>query len=335
MEVTNVKIQSCPKISIITPVYNAEKYLHRCVDSIVAQSFQDWELLLIDDGSPDSSGKICDEYANKDFRIKVFHKENGGVASARQIGMMHAIGEYLIHVDPDDWIDVDMLEYLYQEARTTNADITVCDYNIVGHNDEIKKVNVNLPKDNIICLKKILSGEVHSSLCNKLVKRSLFLDNGISFIPGLNMREDLSVMYKLMYYAKKLTYLPKAYYYYVQTGTGYTSQKMSLSHQKNAIQLIDDMDIFFSNHNVSNIVLQGFRYLKAGILCSIALYGNLQYYWKTITYFRDVSLNDIKTKPSTSFILKTAGVLLYSKIIFLLQIMRIVVSIKRKINYDI
>lgn len=324
-----------PKISIIVPVYNAEAYIRKCIDSLLSQTFPDFEILLIDDGSPDSSCRICDDYAAIDKRVKVFHKENGGVSSARQMGLEHAAGEYIIHADPDDWVDADMLECLYQEARIMNADIMVCDYNIVELSGKIKRVNVNLPTDNIICLKKILSGEIHSSLCNKLVKRSLYFDNGISFIHGLNMREDLSVMYKLMYYANKIAYIPKACYYYVQTGVGYTSQKMSLPHQKNAIQLIDDMEKFFNKHKASDIVLEGFRYFKAGILCSIALYGDLGHYKHTIAYFHGISLKDIQTQPTTSFILKTAGIFLRLKLMFLLRIMRCAVSAKKKMNYGI
>ena len=93
-----------PSISIIVPVYNSEKTLNRCVDSILSQTFQDWELLLIDDGSTDRSGKLCDEYALKDQRIKVFHKKNGGVSSARNIGLDHAKGEWITFIDSDDEI---------------------------------------------------------------------------------------------------------------------------------------------------------------------------------------------------------------------------------------
>lgn len=93
-----------PKVSIIIPVYKAEKYLNRCIDSILAQTFTDWELLLIDDGSPDRSGDICDEYAKKDTRIRVFHKNNGGVSSARNLGLDNVLGEYVTFVDSDDWL---------------------------------------------------------------------------------------------------------------------------------------------------------------------------------------------------------------------------------------
>ena len=115
-------------VSIIVPVYKAEAYLHRCVDSILAQTFTNWELLLIDDGSPDRSGAICDEYASKDARIRVFHKENGGVSSARQKGQDEARGEYTIHADHDDWVEPTMLEELYKKAKADDADMVICDY---------------------------------------------------------------------------------------------------------------------------------------------------------------------------------------------------------------
>ena len=117
-----------PKVSVIVPVYKAELYLPRCVGSILSQTFSDFELLLIDDGSPDCSGRICDEYAEKDSRIRVFHKENGGVASARQMGLDNAKGEYTIHVDPDDWVEPNMLEILNnKEIEITNINIFICE----------------------------------------------------------------------------------------------------------------------------------------------------------------------------------------------------------------
>ena len=102
-----------PKVSIIVPVYKAEQYLHRCVDSILSQSFTDCELILVDDGSPDKSGEICDEYASRDSRIQVIHKQNGGVSSARNAGLDVAHGEYVWFVDSDDWIENDSLKEIY------------------------------------------------------------------------------------------------------------------------------------------------------------------------------------------------------------------------------
>ena len=118
-------VKTSPTISVIVPVYNAEKYLHRCIDSVLAQTYKDFELLLIDDGSKDSSGTICDEYAAQDARVKVFHKENGGVSSARNVGLDHARGEWIMHLDGDDWIEHDMLERLIQKGYFSKGSLEV------------------------------------------------------------------------------------------------------------------------------------------------------------------------------------------------------------------
>ncbi len=117
-----------PKISVIVPVYNAEKYLHRCVDSILAQTFKDFELLLIDDGSKDRSGEICDEYAQKDERVKVWHKENGGVSSARNVGLDNARGEWLTFSDSDDWLEPNAFAYYDEMTRKHPFDYLYCGY---------------------------------------------------------------------------------------------------------------------------------------------------------------------------------------------------------------
>ena len=168
-----------PKVSIIVPVYKAEKYLHRCVDSIIAQTFKDWELLLVDDGSPDNSGKLCDEYAQKDNRIKVFHKENGGVSSARQMGLDNATGEYTIHADPDDWVEPTMLEELYAKAIEDNADMVICDYF-----NEYTDRQVYTPSkyvgylDSDYVFRQILSTRMAAAVWNKLIRRSVIISSG-------------------------------------------------------------------------------------------------------------------------------------------------------------
>ena len=115
-------------ISIITPVYNVEKYLPQCIDSVIAQTFSDWELILVDDGSTDRSGAICDEYAAKDARVRVIHKENSGQADSRNIALRMARADLIGYVDSDDWIEPDMYEVLYRTMTETGADISVCGY---------------------------------------------------------------------------------------------------------------------------------------------------------------------------------------------------------------
>ncbi|MCH5296582.1 MAG: glycosyltransferase [Ruminococcus sp.] len=118
-----------PELSIIVPVYKVEKYLPKCIDSILAQTFTDFELILIDDGSPDRCGEICDEYASKDSRIKVIHQKNQGVSAARNVGLDIAKGTYLGFVDPDDWIEPKMYDVLIRTAKEKKADVVVCGIN--------------------------------------------------------------------------------------------------------------------------------------------------------------------------------------------------------------
>ena len=203
-----------PKVSIIIAVYKAEKYIHRCVDSILAQTFTDFELLLIDDGSPDKSGIICDEYAQKDSRVRVFHKENGGVASARQMGLDNAQGEYTIHADPDDWIDHTMLEELYAKAKQTDADMVICDLFEEYINKQV--YNCQSPKSLVTenVLRQVLDGSVHGSLCNKLIRRECFTTYNIRTPNEISLWEDRYVTCRLLMHNIKVTYLNKAFYHY-------------------------------------------------------------------------------------------------------------------------
>lgn len=208
-----------PQISIIVPVYGAEKYLHRCLDSIIAQTFTNWECILVDDGSIDRSGVICDEYAQADRRFCVFHKENGGVSSARQFGMKRMLetdSKYAIFADPDDWLDQKMLELLYKKGEETEADMVICDFwDEFKNKTEIRKQD---PKSNDPqnVMGKIFQGELFGCLWNKMIKSSCFSDYKISFPKGLNWSEDFYVITCLLQKIGKVAYLPLAFYHYDQ-----------------------------------------------------------------------------------------------------------------------
>ena len=202
-----------PKISVIVPVYKAEAYLHRCVDSLLAQTFRDFEVLLIDDGSPDRSGEICDEYARQDSRIRVFHKENGGVSSARQYGMDHAQGEYTIHADPDDWVEPTMLEELYQKAKEEDADMVICDF----YYERQGKLVIETQKPSSLEHDMVLSElfyRLHGSSWNKLIRRKFYEKSGVKYPLELFYCEDLFVNACLLANDIRVDYLPKAFYHY-------------------------------------------------------------------------------------------------------------------------
>lgn len=202
-------------VSIIVPVYKAEKYLDTCLKSIQSQTFPKFEIILVDDGSPDRSGEICDRYAESDRRIKVVHKENGGVSSARQAGIENASGEYTVHVDPDDWIEPCMLESMYSQALSTNADIVVCDYMEEKPGRSVRRKQ-NVPEDPRECVRMLLVETLHSACWNKLVRRSLYSENGVSFPQGINMWEDMATVPRLFAVAARVAYLPEALYHYVR-----------------------------------------------------------------------------------------------------------------------
>ena len=205
--------ETTPKISVIVPVYKAEAYLHRCVDSLLAQTYTDFEVLLVDDGSPDRSGEICDEYARKDSRVRVFHKENGGVSSARQCGMDYAQGEYTIHADPDDWVDSTMLEELYRKAKEEDADMVICDFYEERKNKTIyvRQQPSSLDHETVLCE---LFQQLHGSCCNKLVRRACYREFGVRFPLELSFCEDLYVNSCLVSNNIRIEYFNRAFYHY-------------------------------------------------------------------------------------------------------------------------
>lgn len=213
-----------PAISVIVPVYNAEKYLCHCVDSILAQTFTNFEVLLIDDGSLDKSGELCDEYALKDKRVHVFHKSNGGVSSARQKGIEEAKGEYVIHADPDDWVDALMLEELYERAQAENADMVICDYyvNMGKKQRYVKQQPSNCDSDTIL---RELFQQLHGSCWNKLVKRACYRTYEVNFPEGVNFREDTIFNMRLLKHSIRCSYLNKAFYHYVQDANPHSLAK--------------------------------------------------------------------------------------------------------------
>ena len=203
------------KISIIIPIYNVEKYLKRCLDSVVNQTYKYIEIILVNDGSPDNCGKICDEYAKIDSRIKVIHKENGGLSSARNAALDIVSGEYIMFVDSDDWIFENSLEQL-NEYINMDYDIINFKFSFVKEKTEnIIEFNGRTENsyecDLLSYIDKLFSGELDFFIWNKLYKRDLF--DGVRFPKGRNY-EDLATIYKLYFKAKIIIVTDFALYYY-------------------------------------------------------------------------------------------------------------------------
>ncbi len=207
-----------PKISIIVPVYKVEKYIRRCLDSIQAQTFIDWECILIDDGSPDASGKICDEYASKDDRFKVFHQENAGVSAARNQGLDCAKGEWITFVDSDDWIDRGMLGDLHNYAINNEADVVISGFIQTNGQDKRKETKVkngslDIPKD---------FEWFFNAPWGKLFKKEIVDKHNIKFPLGITLAEDMYFVFFVLYYSKKIYGITNTYYNYFENANSVT-----------------------------------------------------------------------------------------------------------------
>ena len=210
-------------ISVIIPVYNSEKYLHKCIDSVLAQSYTNFELILVNDGSTDGSGKICDEYAEKDERVRVFHKDNGGVSSARNIGLKNSSGDYIIHADSDDLMLSGALESLYYEAKQSNSDIVIGNY-IIRYGSKDNFVNLNLTEfiTSYDFLYGMLMGKYHGSLCNKLIKKTCY--QNYLFYERVNYMEDTLMLSQIFLHNPSLAFIKNKVYVYIQREDSITNK---------------------------------------------------------------------------------------------------------------
>lgn len=215
------------KVSVIVAVYNVEKYLNKCVDSLLAQTLSDIEILLVDDGSTDGSGRICDDYAGKDNRVRVIHKENGGLSDARNRGIEEALAEYIGFIDGDDYVDEDMFEVLYQNLLKEEADVSVCGLYHCYTNDT--RTSADTTGYYVTDAKEIIrmvldSSKISVNAVNKLYRKQLF--DHIRFPKG-KRSEDAHIMIRLLDQVKTavVTMAPK--YYYIHREGSITTQKYS------------------------------------------------------------------------------------------------------------
>lgn len=289
-----------PVVSVIVPIYNVEEYLERCVDSILNQTFTDFELILVDDGSTDNSGQICDEYAESDERVKVIHKENGGLSDARNAGIDVSTGQYMMFVDSDDYIDPKMIEILYERILKDGSDIAVCNLLSVDENGNFmkdKNKTMAISEDSVYSGEQFLyvvaSGYV--TACTKLYKSEIF--DSIRFPKG-KLNEDVFVSYQTVERCKLVSCVAKALYFYRKRNT-------SIMNSSYSIRRLDAVEGYIVM--AETLFVKGFcRAAGKALLCSVILldegYRNL----------------DLKVKPNRKRIkeLRAAIMKKYHQVIF-------------------
>lgn len=223
-------------ISVIVPIYKVELYMRKCIQSVLNQTYRNIEILLVDDGSPDHCGEICDEYARNDPRIRVFHISHQGLSVARNIGINEARGEYIGFVDSDDWIEPDMFEILLNALEDQQADVCTCGFWICEGNKELPRVFTRRTYTNTEAMVCLYNWDIDSAVWNKLYRRKIFKDN---IFPEGKYYEDIATQHYLISRASKVVVIDSLLYHYQKRNDSITK---SLTVQN----LIDYVDAFMN-----------------------------------------------------------------------------------------
>lgn len=288
-----------PVITVIVPIYNVEKFLPRCIDSILNQSYEKFELLLIDDGSSDKSGIICNEYRKKDSRIKVIHQENKGVSYSRNIGVKHASGDYISFVDSDDIIKRDYLEYLLYLIQKFHCKISVCDFQIFRYIDEIRDEKGN--REALFSVKDVLESMLYDDIYfispwGKLYERSLF--KNITYPEG-KIYEDIATTYKLYCKVDNVACGYQKKYLYYTRDESLTKKKFS----------IDQFHYIESTKQMTEDIVRLYPDLKEG-----AIVKNVHAYFSTYCRLINSDENyEQKKKEILTFIKQNRWIVLKNK----------------------
>lgn len=239
-------------ISIVIPIYDIQEYLKSCIDSVIVQTYANLEIILVDDGSPDDSPRICDEYAKKDGRIKVIHKKNGGLSAARNAGLKAAKGEYVAFIDGDDYIASNFIEVLYKTCKDTGADISCTSFYRVYSGKLVAPYKKSDAQsfNNLEAIRDIFTAH---SLCevmtwNKLYRRTLFADNDIEFPVG-KLHEDNFTTYKLLYFAHTIAFVNQPLYYYIQRDDSIMGRLFN-ERRLGVFEMFDEARDFFASKGV-------------------------------------------------------------------------------------
>ena len=255
-------------ISIVLPVYNGEKNIVNTLENLAQQSFYDFEVIVVNDGSVDNTQKLIEDFSKKDSRFKLINQENQGVASARNKGVENCRGEFIIHHDSDDTRPLDALEKLYNKAIETNADIVMSDYKLTFGNNS-KKVVQKFSGTSEELIQDILVGKFHAGLWNKLIKKNLY-DN-LKFEKGINYMEDKLILIRMLLKKPSISYVDTVGYNYVQLPDSITNNLSINSYQsiKKVIEIIENE--FIENNLKFDLTQTKLKYKLAAIINDISI----------------------------------------------------------------
>lgn len=239
------------KVSVIVPVYNVEKYLKRCLDSLINQTLSDIDIICINDGSKDSSLQILEQYAQKDSRIVIYNQENSGLSVARNTGLEHASGEYIGFVDSDDWVDLDFYEKLYNSAKNNNADIAVADFIREHSNKKPKRLKLKEEKIYTTSEDKFMICKVHREGCvwNKIYRTEFIKSINLKFVPKMYY-EDRDFTIRSLYFSKKLVTTPNTYYRYFVNPKSIVNKRRNYIQDEHYILVRQQVLQFIKEHNI-------------------------------------------------------------------------------------
>lgn len=257
-------------ISVIIPVYNVEKYLERCVNSVLSQSYKNIEVILVDDGSPDNSGKMCDEFAEKDSRIKVIHTHNGGLSYARNVGIKISTGNYICFVDSDDWIEPHILENSHNRLINDDLDVVIWGFykdfvDVQDSTNSFIKINIGdyycskYKNDNEILLNDNALALVGYAW-NKLYKRDLIVSNNLQFLESVSLVEDMLFNSEVLSKSDKIAFIDDIGYHYVQRNRETLGAKFYPNYFDLKIKACDAVEKLLTVYNIeavkiSNVVM--------------------------------------------------------------------------------
>lgn len=301
-----------PKISVIVPVYNVEQYLHRCIDSILAQTFTDFEVLLIDDGSTDNSGKICDEYAKKDKRIRVFHKKNGGVSAARNCGIDFSKGELIYFVDSDDWLKQNCLQNII--TNIVDVDFLVFSYTWIFYDGstrtvtpkEMKIEGIDKIEDFILHIRHNNTKEnMFGYPWNKVFKREIVKHYNIKFEEGLHYCEDEIFVLSYCLKIKKAKSISTALYCHWLRNDSLSYQNLQYSEWMYLVSCIDKLIPWLNNENLVQ-EYQSWRFQIFLNACNsdISFFKYLWQLYSAFKYARSYNIGRYKMYLIKSILLK-------------------------------